>query len=84
MNPDEFNLLLQLILDKVIVVPSWLLEEFREEALKVVGGIDVNDVLFFACALAYDSSIIWSDDNNLKKQAKVKVLNTEEISVLLA
>ncbi len=83
MSADEFNRLLALILGKVIIVPSEMLEPYRQEAHEIVKNIDVNDVLFIACALAYKGSIIWSNDSNLKKQSLIKVINTAEAMELL-
>jgi len=74
----EFNLLLGLLLKKVIIVPNEVLRPYRKEAFKIVKDIDPDDVLFFACALAYPSSIIWSDDKALKKQSLILILNTKE------
>ena len=83
MKLTDFNKLLELILKKVLIVPSSTLYEHREEALKIVKGIDINDVIFIACSLANPDSILWSDDRKLKKQSKVKVLNTDEIRKIL-
>ena len=83
MNEDEFNRILGLILRKVMIVPSEILNSYYKEALEISERIDINDTLFFACALAYPNSIIWSDDKNLKNQAKIRVLNTLEIINIL-
>lgn len=64
-------------------MPKELVTFQREEAYNLVKNIDVDDVLFFATALVFKNSIIWSDDARLKKQTKVKVLNTQEIVNLL-
>ena len=83
MDAKGFNKLLALILGKVIIVPSELLEPYRQKAYAIVKDIDVNDVLFVACALAYEDSIIWSNDSALKKQSRVKVITTAEARELL-
>ena len=51
----------------------------REEAIKIIKDIDVYDALFIATALAFDNSVIWSNDKKLKMQSRVKIINTEEI-----
>ena len=79
MSEEDFNKLLQLILKKVVIVPNEVLIPYRNEAFEIVKNIDPDDVLFVACALAYPDSIIWSNDGKLKKQSRVKVLNTQEI-----
>ena len=79
MEDADIQKLINLILKKVFIVPNEILDSYREEALNVIGKIDPDDVLFIACALAYENSIIWSDDKKLKNQTRVKVLNTSEI-----
>jgi predicted nucleic acid-binding protein len=83
LNNREFSQLLHLIIKKVLIVPSNRLNSHRNEAVKIVKDIDIDDVLFIACALAYSNSIVWSDDKKLKKQTRIKVLNTAEIRKLL-
>ncbi len=53
MGIDEFNKLLALILRKVNIIPSEVLEPYRQEAYEIMKNIDINDTLFVACALAY-------------------------------
>ena len=83
MSGEDFSKLLQLILKKVVIVPNEVLIPYRKEAFEIVKNIDPDDVLFVACALEYHNSIIWSNDRKLKKQSRVKVLNTKEIIKLL-
>ena len=83
MVPKDFNKLLQLILQKVVIVPSEILYPYRKEALEIIKEIDVDDVVFVACALVYPDSILWSDDKQLKKQSKITVLNTKQIKEFL-
>ncbi|MBN1156469.1 hypothetical protein JXA85_02550 [Candidatus Woesearchaeota archaeon] len=52
--------------------------------MQIVKDINPDDVIFFACALAYDNSILWSDDKKLKNQTKVKVLNAQEMNDVLS
>ena len=79
----DFDKLLTLILRKVLIVPSSTLLPFKTQALRIIKGIDSDDAVFIACALAYPDSIIWSDDKMLKKQDKVKIVNTNEIENFL-
>ncbi len=83
MNSEEFNNLLNVILKKVVIVPNETLKQHTQKALEIIKDIDINDVLFIACALAHPNSILWSDDRKLKNQNKIKVLNTKEIMMLL-
>ena len=83
MEKDDFNSLLQLLLSRVLIIPSTRLLSFRAEAVGIVKDIYINDSIFIACALANDDSILWSDDKKLKKQNRVKVLNTGEIRKII-
>ncbi len=83
MNEPDFDKLLFLILRRVIIVPSKRLDLFKEEAIQIMKNIDIDDAIFIACALTYDNSVIWSDDKALKKQNKVKILNTHEVVKIL-
>lgn len=76
---EEYNKLIAKILSYVYIVPEELLILQREEAYSLAKNIDLDDVLFFATALVFKDSIIWSDDKKLKNQDKIKVLNTKEI-----
>jgi len=83
MSKEEFEKLFRLILGKVLIVPNEVLIPYRKIAFEIVKDIDPKDVLFVACALAYPGSVIWSNDKRLKKQSKVRVLNTKELTDLL-
>ena len=78
MSEKDFNELLHLILNKILIVPNEVLIPHKKEAFDIVKDIDPDDVLFVACALAYSGSAIWSNDKHLKNQKNVRVLNTQE------
>jgi len=79
MSYDDFNKLLNILLQRITVVSDAMLIKKRDYALTIARDIDINDVLYFACALAYPKSIIWSNDKKLKRQSIIDVLNTKEI-----
>jgi len=79
MNSKDFNLLLNILLRKVMIIPTEVLSPYKKEAYKIVKDIDPDDTLFIACALAYPDSFIWSDDKKLKQQSKIQILNTSEM-----
>lgn len=83
MNENAFNTLLRLLLKKVVIIPNEVLIPYKKDAYEIVKDIDKNDVIFIACALAYPNSIIWSDDSKLKRQPKVRIINTREIIKLI-
>ena len=79
MNKLEFSKLLGILLQRVLIVPDEVLLQHKKEAIKIIEKIDINDVTFIACCLAYNNSILWSDDKKLKEQTIVKVINTKEM-----
>ncbi len=83
MNEENFNLLLKIIVKKLKIVSNKELLMHAKTALEIVKNIDINDALFVACALVYENSIIWSEDKQLKKQNFVKIMNTEEIKIMM-
>jgi predicted nucleic acid-binding protein len=84
MDEKEFNKLLELLLRKVMIVPTELLDPYYDESDKLAKSVESpEDQLFFACALAYPDSIIWSNDKKLRKQTKVKIITTSEMINLL-
>jgi predicted nucleic acid-binding protein len=80
---EEFDALLETILQKVLIVPSEVLNRHFGEAMGIIEKIDPDDAPFIACALAYPGSVLWSDDKRLKKQQSITVLNSQEISLLI-
>ena len=74
----ELNILLLSLLKKVKIIRAKRITEYNEQAKKIMGKIDFNDVIFIATALAFDCPI-WSDDKHFQKQNKVKVLTTNDI-----
>ncbi len=76
---EELQTALHLILRRVSVIADDQLVAFQQEAWELVKEHSPEDVLFIACALAFEKSILWSDDKKLKRQNKIIVLNTQEI-----
>ena len=79
LNEQEFDELLRLLLKYMNIVPTEQIKSFRGKALEIMKDIDINDTLFIATALAFENSVIWSDDKALKKQTAIKILNTNEM-----
>ena len=83
LNEVEFDEVLSLILKYIRIIPNEQLKPHKKEAWELIKEYSPEDVMFIACCLAFDNSILWSDDKKLKRQEKVKVLNTAEITKLL-
>ena len=84
MSKEDFDKLLELLLKKVLIVPEEVLKTYKDESIEIVKDIDLDDAVFIACALANPESVIWSDDKKLKRQNKVKILNSTEMMQYLA
>jgi predicted nucleic acid-binding protein len=83
MNEQELHEVIQNLLTKMEIISREDSLKHIHEALNIVKNIDLDDLPYFACALLYEDSVIWSDDKALKKQNIVKVLNTKEIIKIL-
>jgi predicted nucleic acid-binding protein len=81
-NEEEFDILSLRILKYVRLVPTKMVDSFKEEADNLIGKIHINDVIFLATALAFNCPI-WSDDKHFKKQKIVRIYNTKELLYLL-
>lgn len=79
MNTKDFDMLLSILLQKVMIVPTEVLYKHRKESYEIIKDIDPDDTLFIACALTYPDSLIWSDDKKLRQQSKVRIINTAEM-----
>lgn len=79
MPEEDFNKLYSLLLSKVNLVPEKDLLPHKEKALELVKDIDIDDVLFVACVLAYPNSVLWSYDKQLKNIPGITVINTKEL-----
>ena len=83
LSKEDFEKLLEVLLEKMVVVPPEVLIPYKNRALEIVKKIDIDDIVFVACILAFEDSILWSNDDNLKDQSEIRVLNTSEIIKLL-
>ena len=74
LSNDEFKILFEVLLSKTYIVPYEIIKKNRKFALELVKEIDILDAPIIACALAYENSIIWSDDKKLKNIEKIQVI----------
>lgn len=79
MGEEEYTGMLNYLLKHIKLVPEELIQHKLDEANKLLGKIDPDDVIFLATALSLDNSKIWSDDTHFEKQDKVVVLKTKDI-----
>jgi predicted nucleic acid-binding protein len=78
-SKEKYELLLMYLFKHIILIKNDKILNNLEKAKNIMFNIDPNDVVFIATALSIKNSIIWSDDNDFKKQNDVLVVNTKEI-----
>lgn len=74
---------LELILNKIKVMPVRFYEKDIPEAHKAIGDIDKDDEPYVALALSLCAEGIWSYDTDFKKQRKVKIFSISDLSLLM-
>ena|SRR3989338_121897 len=79
MSEQEYTEMLNHLLKHIQLVPEELIKQRLDEANKLLGKIDPDDVIFLATALSLDNSKIWSDDTHFEKQNKITVFKTKDI-----
>lgn len=75
-DADELLKFLLLLHERIEVIPSSDLVPFLREAKQL--SPDPKDVQYFAAALRLNCPL-WSEDKLLKRQERVKVVNTAEL-----
>jgi len=75
-SKEETGRFIEILKNRVTIVPEADFLNFRAEAKAICP--DINDLNYFALALHLKCPL-WSNDKILKKQDRIKVLNTAEI-----
>jgi predicted nucleic acid-binding protein len=77
----NFEILIMLLFEKIEVVPKQEYEQFINKSKHLTD--DIDDVPFFACAIAIKTEGIWSDDKHFEKQNQIKVWKTKDLTKFL-
>lgn len=83
MNEIEYIEILSQLMKRINLIPIERFIKKIDEAKKLIGNIDPNDVAFLAVALNFDGSVIWSEDKDFEKQNKVVIFKTKDIVEIL-
>jgi len=75
-NANEFNIIFNLLFEKITIIPKEEYEEFFDVAKTLID--DINDVPFIALCLASKADGIWSDDTHFKPREKITIYSTRE------
>ena len=79
LDEADFNFLMMKISDYFMAIPNEIIKPYKEEADKIIGSIDKDDVPIIATSLAFNSCPIWTDDKHFEKQGKIKIHKTEDM-----
>lgn len=79
-DDGDIEIIFQAIKEYIETKPSTFFQECKDEAKAL--SPDQKDAPFFALALKLKADI-WSNEPRLKRQEKVKVLNTQDIRKIL-
>jgi predicted nucleic acid-binding protein len=79
MSEEEYTELLNHLLKHITLVTEEQINPKIDEADKLLGNVDPDDVVFLATAFSIENSKIWSDDLHLEKQNKIRVFKTKHI-----
>jgi predicted nucleic acid-binding protein len=74
---QEFNLLVSLLFEHIMIVPKEDYEEFLNIAKTLIE--DINDAPFIALCLAIKADGIWSDDTHFYTQKQYIVFQTKDL-----
>ena len=67
LSDDDFNLILDLLLERVSIVPKSEILSHLKEAEEIIGSTDSYDVPFIALALSLENDGVWTEDRHFKK-----------------
>ncbi len=78
LTQEEFDTLLDTLKDKLILIPD---EEIthKNEAVKIMKAVHINDAIFIAIALSTENDGIWSEDKHFEKQNIIRVWKTKDL-----
>ena len=77
LNNDEFDLLLSLILESILIIPKSDYEPYLNDCKNDIS--DGDDIPVLAVAIATKAEAIWAHDPHFKEQKKVKVFTNIDL-----
>ena len=78
-NSNEFDIILNLLFEKITIIPKEEYEEFFDTAKTLID--DINDIPFVALCLASKADGIWSDDTHFKTRKEITIYRTRELAL---
>ena len=78
-NSNEFNIILNLLFEKITIIPKEVYQEFFNTTITLID--DIKDVPFIALCLASKADGIWSDDTHFKTRKEITIYRTRELAL---
>ena len=75
----EFKTMMNLLLEKIRIIPKSNISEFMIKAERIMSNIDIKDSSFIASALSINADGIWTFDKHFQQQKIIKVFNIEDL-----
>jgi predicted nucleic acid-binding protein len=79
LSTDEIDILLNLLLENISIIPSQTIQPYLSEAEVMIGRIDPNDIPFLALALATENDGIWSNDRHFEAIKQIRIWKTSDL-----
>jgi len=78
-SSNEFDIILNLLFEKITIIPKEEYKEFFDSAKTLID--DIDDVPFIALCLASKADGIWSDDTHFKTRKEITIFRTRELAI---
>ena len=79
-NSNEFDIILNLLFEKIAIIPKEEYEDFFNTAKTLID--DINDIPFIALCLTSKADGIWSDDTHFKTRKEITIYRTRELALV--
>jgi predicted nucleic acid-binding protein len=83
MTEEDYSQMLQILLKHITLIPEEQFIQNLKEAKTILEKIDPDDIPFLALAISIPNAKIWSNDQHLSKQNRIKVLKTVDVKKML-
>ena len=79
-NSNEFDIILNLLFEKISIIPKEEYERFFDSAKTLIE--DKDDIPFIALCLASKADGIWSDDTHFKTRKNLTIYRTRDLALV--
>lgn len=79
LSSDDLKIVLEMLLERINIVPKAETDKKKQEAKKIIGDVDPDDVPFIALALTIPNDGVWTEDKHFISQRTIKVWSTADL-----